>query len=453
MLAGGEALLLTLFGALWFGSLGAGAWWLVFGLVAALREWPSSGEPPPGARARAARPPLVLAGGADASHPGCRRHPGLAPRGGGRMSQELIPRLSLYFGAEPSRPAILARLALGRPAPRDHDLALELRDGSPGSSGRTAACAAPRSRRCGGSTSCSTSVSRATAARSVPPPGGSARSRVGAAPSARAATSNGMPAASASTFWSASSRRRLRSSGSLPSPCPTARSSGPSRRLASRSAASRCGRCSGPGHRDRPPVRRHLESLAQFAEQWTGWASALRARRDRRRHARAGGGRAALARREPPAGPVVAAHQGPRTAAGPNADLFPMLDALLAAGELPTRVSRCAGPCRRCGAAALRRQLRRDRPAGAGADRAAGRSPGRPEGCNRLRPGVTSGHDRRLDRPEAPDPAHRPVPRRRLSLQARLRPIWRRSCAICPPSRTRGSWWTPPPATTPRSFG
>jgi hypothetical protein len=37
-----EALLLTLFGALWFGSLGAGAWWLVFGLVGALREWPVS---------------------------------------------------------------------------------------------------------------------------------------------------------------------------------------------------------------------------------------------------------------------------------------------------------------------------------------------------------------------------------------------------------------------------
>ena len=35
-----EALLLTLLGALWFGSLGAGAWWLVFGLVGALREWP-----------------------------------------------------------------------------------------------------------------------------------------------------------------------------------------------------------------------------------------------------------------------------------------------------------------------------------------------------------------------------------------------------------------------------
>jgi hypothetical protein len=41
-----EALLLTLFGALWFGSLGTGAWWLVFGLVGALREWPG----PPGRR-------------------------------------------------------------------------------------------------------------------------------------------------------------------------------------------------------------------------------------------------------------------------------------------------------------------------------------------------------------------------------------------------------------------
>lgn len=35
-----EALLLTLLAGLWFGSLGAGAWWLVFGLVGALREWP-----------------------------------------------------------------------------------------------------------------------------------------------------------------------------------------------------------------------------------------------------------------------------------------------------------------------------------------------------------------------------------------------------------------------------
>jgi hypothetical protein len=38
----GEALVITLFGALWFASLGAGAWWLVFLPVGALREWPPS---------------------------------------------------------------------------------------------------------------------------------------------------------------------------------------------------------------------------------------------------------------------------------------------------------------------------------------------------------------------------------------------------------------------------
>ena len=37
----GEAALLTLFGALWFGSLGTGAWWLVFGLVGAIAQWPA----------------------------------------------------------------------------------------------------------------------------------------------------------------------------------------------------------------------------------------------------------------------------------------------------------------------------------------------------------------------------------------------------------------------------
>ncbi|HWB40093.1 MAG TPA: hypothetical protein VG500_02480 [Gemmatimonadales bacterium] len=40
-----EALLLTLLGALWFASLGAGAWWMVFGLVGALREWPATASP------------------------------------------------------------------------------------------------------------------------------------------------------------------------------------------------------------------------------------------------------------------------------------------------------------------------------------------------------------------------------------------------------------------------
>jgi hypothetical protein len=36
----GAGLVITLFGALWFASLGAGAWWLVFLPVGALREWP-----------------------------------------------------------------------------------------------------------------------------------------------------------------------------------------------------------------------------------------------------------------------------------------------------------------------------------------------------------------------------------------------------------------------------
>ena len=43
------------------------------------------------------------------------------------MSPDLVARLARYFGAEPSRPAILARLALGHPAPHDPDLAAELR--------------------------------------------------------------------------------------------------------------------------------------------------------------------------------------------------------------------------------------------------------------------------------------------------------------------------------------
>ena len=54
----GEALLLTLFGALWFGSLGAGAWWLPFMLLGALMEWPLGSV---GDAARVGR--IVAAGG------------------------------------------------------------------------------------------------------------------------------------------------------------------------------------------------------------------------------------------------------------------------------------------------------------------------------------------------------------------------------------------------------
>jgi hypothetical protein len=54
----GEALLLALFAALWFGSLGSGAWWLVFLLLGGLMAWPvrSLAE-----AARIAR--IVVAGG------------------------------------------------------------------------------------------------------------------------------------------------------------------------------------------------------------------------------------------------------------------------------------------------------------------------------------------------------------------------------------------------------
>lgn len=40
----GEALLLTLFGALWFASLGPGGWWLVFALAGAIAQWPPAAE-------------------------------------------------------------------------------------------------------------------------------------------------------------------------------------------------------------------------------------------------------------------------------------------------------------------------------------------------------------------------------------------------------------------------
>jgi hypothetical protein len=51
-----EALLLTMLGALWFGSLGAGAWWMVFGLVGVLREWPGA----PGRRASEETDPIGI---------------------------------------------------------------------------------------------------------------------------------------------------------------------------------------------------------------------------------------------------------------------------------------------------------------------------------------------------------------------------------------------------------
>ena len=40
----GEALPLTLLGALWFASLGRGGWWIVFALVGVVATWPAAGE-------------------------------------------------------------------------------------------------------------------------------------------------------------------------------------------------------------------------------------------------------------------------------------------------------------------------------------------------------------------------------------------------------------------------
>jgi hypothetical protein len=54
----GEALLLALFAALWFGSLGSGAWWLVFLLLGGLMAWPVRSLAGAGRIAR-----IVVAGG------------------------------------------------------------------------------------------------------------------------------------------------------------------------------------------------------------------------------------------------------------------------------------------------------------------------------------------------------------------------------------------------------
>lgn len=51
----GEALAVTLLGALWFGSLGAGGWPLVFGLLGVAVEWPL--------RLRSGSKPLGKSGG------------------------------------------------------------------------------------------------------------------------------------------------------------------------------------------------------------------------------------------------------------------------------------------------------------------------------------------------------------------------------------------------------
>jgi hypothetical protein len=60
-LVSGEGVLLTLVAGLWFGSLGAGAWWLLFGLLGALREWPAPAASGVRARSRQGWPAALPA--------------------------------------------------------------------------------------------------------------------------------------------------------------------------------------------------------------------------------------------------------------------------------------------------------------------------------------------------------------------------------------------------------
>ena len=68
----GEALILSLFGALWFASLGSGGWIIVVALLGVLMEWPGplrSGQRnavPPGKRARATLAGILRVVGAGA---------------------------------------------------------------------------------------------------------------------------------------------------------------------------------------------------------------------------------------------------------------------------------------------------------------------------------------------------------------------------------------------------
>jgi hypothetical protein len=86
------------------------------------------------------------------------------------------------------------------------------------------------------------------------------------------------------------------------------------------------------GESSRPPVRRHLESLARFADQWSAWGSALAPDA-------IVAGMHALAEAGPPWSdathrllPVVSERQS-LDGGWSEADLFPMLDMLLAVGS------------------------------------------------------------------------------------------------------------------------
>ena len=292
--------------------------------------------------------------------------PGASGRGADESGADPAPEPVLRRGAEPPRHP-------GSPRPRPPwsagpRLALELRE-------RLAGELRPDGTVRGASLPTMWRVhelldlgSRATAARSVPPH----RPGLGALQGRRGAFRRGMRQGTASRrvcehflvgfFSPAPPEQRL-----TPVTLPNGKvfRAEPAARFALSVLALRA-HARGPGT-GRPPVRRHLRSLARFAEQWTGWASAARARCDRRaacmRWRRPG---LPGATRATGWCPIVAERQG-EEGRWIDADLFPMLVMLLALGSADARQLVCR-PCGPRGSATLRRELRRYCPTGAGAD-------------------------------------------------------------------------------------
>lgn len=245
------------------------------------------------------------------------------------MSQDLVPRLALYFGPAPSRPGILARLALGHPAPTDQDLAAELRE-------RLAAELRPDGSVRGAALPTIWLVhelldlgepSDSRLIRAAVGWLGGLQDRSGAFGEgcdkprhARRACEHFLVG-----FFSPAPPQQRLTPVTLPNG--TVFRSEPAARFALSALALRAMLRAGDSRR--PSVRRHLESLARFAEQWSGWSAALAADA-------IVAGMHALAEAGPPWSdttdrllPVVAARQG-LDGGWSEADLFPMLEMLLA---------------------------------------------------------------------------------------------------------------------------
>jgi hypothetical protein len=248
------------------------------------------------------------------------------------MSHDLVPPLAHYFGAEPTRPAILARLALGHPGPRDPYLAAELRM-------RLAAELRPDGSVGGASLPTMWRVHELLDL-GEPRDSRSIRAAVrwlGALQGAGGAFGEGCDKQRHARrlcehflvgfFSPAPPEQRL-----TPVTLPNGKlfRAEPAARFALSALALRAMLRAGEGSGS--AVRRHLESLARFAEQWSGWASALAPDA-------IVAGMHALAEAGPPWSdatdrllPIVAERQG-EDGGWADADLFPTLDMLLAVGS------------------------------------------------------------------------------------------------------------------------